>query len=77
MEALLPAWQVLQAGGLPLGLAVVIWTGLRRLWVFGWLYEDSITRVREMQQERDEWRRLALSGTALASQATTTAGGPR
>jgi hypothetical protein len=51
----------------PLGLAgfllVVLWTGARRWWVFGWVYEDK-------KKENEEWMRLALAGTHLATKAT-------
>jgi hypothetical protein len=51
----------------PLGLAglllVILWTGAKRWWVFGWIYEDK-------KRESEEWKRLALAGTNIAAKVT-------
>lgn len=52
-------WQVLKDGGLQGLLFILILAGSRKLWVWGWMYK-------ELQQERDEWKALALKGTHLA-----------
>lgn len=42
-------------------LILAIIGGYRRWWVYGWLYK-------QMEQERDDWRNLALHGTKIAEQ---------
>lgn len=60
VEALLA---LVQSGG-TLGVVLfVIWSGGRGLWVYGSHYD-------EMRDERDRWRDLALSGTAMAERLT-------
>lgn len=45
-----------------MALVIVIYTGVRRLWVFGWLYSEKA-------KEADQWREMALRGTTLAEKA--------
>lgn len=40
-------------------LLTVIWTGIRRFWVFGWQFED-------MRVDRDRYRDMALRGVGAA-----------
>ena len=47
-------------------LIFVIWSGLKKKWVFGWYAE-------EVAQDRDEWKEAAKAGTYLARTAVTTA----
>jgi hypothetical protein len=50
-----------------IGLLVVILVGgSKRWWAWGWQYEDLI-------KEKDEWKRLALSGTDMAEKLTSIA----
>jgi hypothetical protein len=49
-------------GALLIALLFVILTGVRRLWVFGWAYEEKA-------KEADQWREMALRGTTLAEKA--------
>jgi hypothetical protein len=50
-----------QAGVLGM-LVFIIYGGYKRLWVWGWSYAEKA-------KEAEEWKRLALSGTALAEKA--------
>lgn len=70
---MLQLWDLVSRGGLPSAMAIVIWSGTRQLWVWGWLYRDALTRIDEMREERDEWKALALRSTHLAQEATATA----
>lgn len=56
-----------QAGVLGL-LTVIIFGGYKKWWVFGWIYKDAEARTAKAEQERDDWRDLALHGTSLAEQ---------
>ena len=47
-------------------LVVIIATGFRRYWVFGWVYD-------QVRAERDEWKAMALEGCDLAERAVTPA----
>jgi hypothetical protein len=57
-----PAWVnlLLGPGGLLVGLMIVIYTGVRKMWVFGWMYAEK-------SKEADRWRDMALRGTSLAA----------
>ena len=44
-------------------LILIIYGGIKQKWVYGWQY-------REIVADRDEWKQIALRGTALAEQAT-------
>ena len=61
--------EIVRTGGPITMLAVILWGGLRRWWVFGWLYVAALEQVSVMRKERDEWRLLALSQTSLAKEA--------
>jgi hypothetical protein len=51
--------QFVRDGGV-IGLLIVIVIGnLRQWWVPNWVYQDAV-------RDRDEWKQLALSGTAIA-----------
>lgn len=51
----------------PFGMVVLILVGFYlRWWYFGWQYED-------LKRDRDEWKLLAQTGTAMAERATSTA----
>lgn len=52
-------WGIVDKGGVIAILFVILITGVRRWWVFGWVY-------REEKARSDEWRALALSGTKIA-----------
>lgn len=51
-------------GGLLVALLVIIFTGMRRMWVFGWQYADCVI-------EKNEWKEAALRGTRIAERAVT------
>jgi hypothetical protein len=53
---------ILSQGGILGLLVLIIYGGYKRYWVWGWSYSDKV-------READEWKRLALSGTALAEKA--------
>jgi hypothetical protein len=53
-------------------LVLIIWGGIKKLWVHGWLYLQIIAdyekqlaeeraRTQTMQQDRDEWKKLGLN----------------
>jgi hypothetical protein len=42
--------------------------GFRKWWTWGWAYSEMEARLRQVEQERDDWRQLALHGTSLAEQ---------
>lgn len=46
-------------GGLLVALLIIIYTGVRKLWVFGWY-------AKEIRADRDEWKEAALRGTRVA-----------
>jgi hypothetical protein len=39
-------------------LLIIIWSGHRRLWVWGWQLEAA-------ERREDEWRQMALKGTEI------------
>ena len=44
--------------------------GLRKLWVFGWTYQDKVDELAKAETDIVFWRDLALSGTTLALKGT-------
>jgi hypothetical protein len=56
-------WTSIQAGGVPFLLFLILVTGFRGMWVWGYLY-------RQERAEKEEWKRMALDGTSLARVAT-------
>lgn len=56
-------WASIQAGGVPFLLFLILVTGFRGMWVWGYLY-------RQERAEKEEWKRMALDGTSLARVAT-------
>jgi hypothetical protein len=63
---LVELWDAIQRGGLPFVLFLLLVTGYRQMWVWGYLY-------RAERREKEEWKELALSGTSLARHAARTA----
>lgn len=57
---------LISSGGLVTGLLVVLWAGMTKRWVWGWVYEEE-------RQRAEEWRQLALSGTLMLGKAVTIA----
>jgi hypothetical protein len=47
-------------GGIVVFLLLAIYGGIKRWWVFGWLYKDMV-------DERNEWRSLALDNQSLVN----------
>lgn len=43
-------------------LVVILYGGVRGWWVFGWVYQDKL-------RQAEEWKRLALHGTAVIERA--------
>lgn len=56
---LVDLWDAIQRGGLPFVLFLLLVSGYRQMWVWGYLYRATL-------REKDEWKELALSGTSLA-----------
>ena len=57
-------------GGLLGACVIVIITGFKGYWVFGWVHKQVRDDLAKMQDERDQWRDLALTGSELAVRAT-------
>lgn len=53
---------ILGPAGVTVLVLVLMFTGWKGLWVFGWQYKD-------MKQDRDEWKEAALRGTRVAERA--------
>lgn len=49
-------------GGIATLLGLVIFGGVKRIWVFGWQYS-------ELEKDRDRWQSLALDNLNLAKKA--------
>ncbi len=60
---------VTQGGALGV-LVLIIWSGARRGWVWGWIFRESEERHAKtealLRTEVDEWKAIALQGTSLA-----------
>lgn len=52
-------FSVLDKGGVLALLILILFSGVRKWWVFGWVY-------REEKERSAEWKDLALSGTRIA-----------
>lgn len=53
--------QLLREFGLPLAaLTVLVVTGARRWWVWGWQYAEKVAECERMRTERDQWKDVAL-----------------
>jgi len=50
-------------------LILIIYGGYRRWWVFGWHYKELQDRFRKMENEKNAWRRTALHGAKIATDA--------
>lgn len=50
-------------GGFPTVLAIIIYGGLKKYWVFGWQFQ-------ELEADRDRWMQLAMGNLNLAQKAT-------
>jgi hypothetical protein len=57
---------VVQKGGMVGLLLAILVGGMKRWWVFGWVYEDKDKQLVEKQRESDMYRELAFRGTQLA-----------
>lgn len=67
----LQQWVMLvRDGGLALAVVVLVVGGARGWYVFGSIYKD-------MKQDRDDWKDLALRGTNLAERALDSPPPPR
>lgn len=49
-------------------MLIALFGGYKKWWVFGWSYKESEKRAEKLEKERDDWRDIALHGTALAEQ---------
>jgi hypothetical protein len=47
-------------------MLAALFFGYRRLWVFGWLYDDVV-------KQRDEWKSMAIHGLEAAAEVTQAA----
>ena len=64
-------WLQLGLGGL---LLMTLVLGHRRLWVFGWVLEESAKDLEEMRIDRDFWRDTALQSIRHTDKALDVAG---
>lgn len=51
-------------GGLLVALLIIIYTGVKKIWVFGWY-------AKEVRSDRDEWKEAALRGTRITERVVT------
>lgn len=58
----------INTGGVIGLFTLILVGGFRRWWVWGWAYKDMEAAKARVEQERDDWRQLALHGTSLAEQ---------
>lgn len=47
--------------------------GLKKLWVFGWVYETALAALAEMRRDRDFWRDIALKAMGHTDKALAVA----
>lgn len=47
-------------------LGFILWSGARRLWVFGWVYDDTADRARRLEDLLDRSSSLASRATVVA-----------
>jgi hypothetical protein len=66
MTELTQLMKLLNDGGMIALLLIILVGGLRRWWVFGWIYEEKM-------QDCDEWKELALKGAETATRAAEVA----
>lgn len=45
------------------GVILILISGARGAWVFGYIYKESIAREATIAKDRDDWRTLALRAT--------------
>ncbi|HWF66551.1 MAG TPA: hypothetical protein VN670_04570 [Acidobacteriaceae bacterium] len=57
---------MISKGGIATLLGIVIFGGVKRIWVFGWQYS-------ELEKDRDRWMGIAMDNLKLASKATEVA----
>jgi hypothetical protein len=65
MTELAPFLDMLNRGGLVLVSVLILYGGAKRIWVWGY-------QLREAQDERDEWKKIALRGSDLSARAAST-----
>ncbi len=51
-------------------LIVILWGGMRRWWVFGFVYDEALKlkdqQIETLVKERDRWQRLALEQLGIS-----------
>lgn len=66
-----------QQGSLVLLLVLIIVTGSRGLWIWGWQHKEALasaaTDYAEMKQDRDFWRTVGLRGVGAIEKAVSLA----
>lgn len=64
-------------GGVTALLFLIIWSGAKRIWVWGWVLKEAEDRHDKetaiLREERDQWRAVALQGTHLARETVESA----
>lgn len=65
---------IISGGGLVGLLVIILVAGMRGYWVWGWAYKEGIAREKQLREERDEWRDLAIHGVTLADRGVSLVG---
>lgn len=72
-NALLP--QLLGPLGTLFLALLIIWTGVKRIWLFLWAHDLIVKgkddRIADLTRDRDEWREIARAGASVARQVVT------
>lgn len=54
-------------------LLVVIWTGIKRYWVFGWVYDQALAEVEELKRANRDLRNLGFTAASAAESSVNVA----
>ena len=65
---------LISKGGLAVALVVILIAGMKGYWVWGWIYKEGIEREKQLREERNEWRDLAIHGMNLADKGVNLVG---
>ncbi len=59
MEWIFANWERLGSAGFGIGAVIVLYTGFKRVWIWGWAYDEKA-------KEAEFWRSIALRGIEAA-----------
>jgi hypothetical protein len=60
------AIDIIQSTGIIGILVIILFTGIKRMWVFGWQYNELKERYAKLVEEKDGWKDLAMRSANLA-----------